>query len=65
MSPPATTTPKPAPGDDPLRAFRDEFVFPTFRQMKADKVSAELGARLSLRLTSLGPDPHRLPLARP
>ena len=47
MSAPTTTTPKPAPGDDPLRAFRDEFVFPTFRQMKADKVSAELGARLS------------------
>ena len=46
MSAPATTTPKPAPGDDPLRAFRDEFVFPTFRQMKATAVSAEIGALL-------------------
>ena len=35
---------KPAPEDDPLRAFRDEFEVPTFRQMKATKVAAEIGA---------------------
>ncbi|EJF65981.1 kynureninase [Dichomitus squalens LYAD-421 SS1] len=31
-----------APSDDPLSAFRDEFVIPTFRQMNATAVSAEL-----------------------
>ena len=33
-----------APSEDPLSRFRDEFVFPTFRQMKATRVSAEIGA---------------------
>ena len=32
-----------APSDDPLSAFRDEFITPTFRQMNANAVSAELG----------------------
>ncbi|TFK84620.1 kynureninase [Polyporus arcularius HHB13444] len=31
-----------APSDDPLTKFRDEFVVPTFRQMKATAVSAEI-----------------------
>ena len=35
-----------APSDDPLATLRDEFVFPTFRQMKATAVSAEIGALL-------------------
>ena len=55
MTSPAETF-KLAPGDDPLRAFRDEFVVPTFRQMKAANVSAEMGASLSLS-SSLSPVP--------
>ena len=35
-----------APSDDPLATLRDEFVIPTFRQMKATAVSAEIGALL-------------------
>lgn len=33
-----------APPEDPLSKFRDEFVLPTFRTMKATRVSAEIGA---------------------
>ena len=42
---------KPAPEDDLLRAFRDEFEVPTFRQMKATAVSAEIGALLGTSFT--------------
>ncbi|KAI0720958.1 kynureninase [Cerioporus squamosus] len=37
-----------APSNDPLTKFRDEFVVPTFRQMKATAVSAEIGAHVLL-----------------
>ena len=31
------------PSEDSLRAFRDEFIIPTFRQMNATAVSEESG----------------------
>ena len=40
-----------SPSDDPQGAFRDEFVFPTFRQMKATRVSAEIGAPCTFSLS--------------
>lgn len=33
-----------APEQDTLSKYRDEFVVPTFRQMKASAVPAEIGA---------------------
>ncbi|OSX65052.1 hypothetical protein POSPLADRAFT_1073326 [Postia placenta MAD-698-R-SB12] len=52
---------KPAPGDDPLRAFRAEFAIPTNRQMKATAVGPELADAPCTYLcgNSLGAQPRR------
>jgi len=46
-SPDPAHTFKLAPEEDPLRAFRDEFVIPTNRQMKAGAVPPDLGECMS------------------
>lgn len=35
-----------ASSEDPLRAFRDEFIIPTFHQMDATVISQEFGTHL-------------------